>query len=121
MQNLILETMEPINSIDKTKVENYGKKFIAANVGDVLESFILTSKISLWIFHYPNSGCSAWAYYPKSGCQDYISGFLEENTPSSLDDWVSKCIDTLLHKHDWFDRDVMLLIENRGGKSAQRK
>ena len=97
------------------RIERFKERCIDNDI-EILREIQLTPTIYLYVLDYLNSDMAAWAFYPKTGVEDYISAPHETET---VREYAERCIDILLDKHDWFNPAVKALIEARGRRSKQ--
>lgn len=112
MRILIDKHMEPIAPREQEKFDNYIRKTESYDcICQIIDTVVITNKITLVVFKYNDiDDCVAWAFYPRSGVQEYVD---RQKDNERNDDFVERCINKLLHQHNWLDNDVAHLIEQR--------
>ena len=112
MRILIDKHMEQITPREQEKFDNYIRKTESYDcICQIVDTVVITNKITLVVFKYNYiDDCVAWAYYPRSGCQEYVD---RQHSNERNDDFVERCINKLLNQHNWFDNDVAHLVEQR--------
>ena len=108
MRDILVDGMAKISPITKLKVMVHSEKVLESGLS-LLDNVFLTSTIVMQLVEYP-TGVVAWAYYPKTGCEDYI---FRKGDDESLEDFTERSIDRILKNHNWFNKDVELLINSR--------
>ena len=98
----------------RSNMLQYEKRLQEAGI-IIREKRILTATIILYIFEksYDEALCSCWAYYPKTGIEDFISCTSNCKSEKNKDVFAEICTDRLLRDHNWHNREVECAIEVR--------
>lgn len=101
------------------RIANYESRLEEFGI-EIFEKIHLTPTIILYIFQHQVYPMEAWAFYPRTGCQDLVSIMGNEwRDVDTAEEFRERCIDLLLDRHDWFNPDVKKAIEARGRRSKQ--
>ncbi len=111
MKSLIIEGMTPITYMNEDRIECNAKRIKEAGL-KILDEVIVTASMALFVIDYP-TGPASWAFYPNSGCEDYIASIGKSEDVRSFTD---RSVDQLLRRHNWLNKDVETLINSRKGK-----
>lgn len=111
MKSLILKEMTPITYLNEDRIAEQKKRIEEAGL-KILDEVIVTASMALFVIEY-STGPAAWAFYPNSGCEDYITG---ARNGEAIRNFTDRAIDQLLRNHNWLNSDVELLINSRKGK-----
>ena len=106
----ITPEMEQVSEKSRETRIEYEKKISEAGIY-IRRKAILTAGIVLYIFENSfDEGLSAWAFYPKTGLEDYISSAEDD---SEIEDFYNRAIDRLLKNHNWHNPDVETVVNYR--------
>lgn len=107
----ISEEMKPLSKELLDNIERYARK-ISEHNQDILSIDILTSGISLFVTRFwtktNDTITSAWAFYPRTGCESYISSMSEDN--ETLECYRKRSVKETLKRHNWFNPDVETVL-----------
>ena len=115
MRSLITKRMTKMTKDNVERCEAHERK--VGHSQEVIDSVILTCGIAMVVSRIRSREgkeiVTAFAYYPRTGCEDYVS-MIEDG--ESVEEFTERSIDALLAKHNWMNPEVKKLIESRRGE-----
>ena len=104
------ETMEQISDELKMHRISYENKLTERGIC-IRYKAMITAGIVLYITEC-KSGVDAWAFYPKTQLEDYISS-TNASSDEEVEEFYNICIDNVLKRHSWHNPEIERVIEYR--------